>query len=227
MNATQLAALTRFDASQGPRKVGPTDGHYAELGGCDARFLVWGEESGGGFALIELLIALTIMNIGLLAVVAAFSSGIFAINRASHVATASTLADSQMEIYRALSYDWIGLDTSAVTDPVYRSDTACTGGGTCQNISAVGGGCAAGGAVRSSFPNACLPTRTLSGPDRHGYRIDTYVRILPPVDTPPARRERKNVTIVVRDGSVTTRVLAREESVFDCMVSASGSTCPS
>ncbi len=54
MTGTQITdALRRFDASQGPRKVGPEDGHYAELGGCDARFLVWGEESGGGFSLVE------------------------------------------------------------------------------------------------------------------------------------------------------------------------------
>jgi mannose-6-phosphate isomerase-like protein (cupin superfamily) len=54
MNATPITeALRRFDASQGPRKLGPADGHYAELGGCDARFLVWREESGGGFSLIE------------------------------------------------------------------------------------------------------------------------------------------------------------------------------
>ena len=45
--------LRRFDASQGPKTVGPTEGHYAQLGGCDARFLVWGEESGGGFSLVE------------------------------------------------------------------------------------------------------------------------------------------------------------------------------
>jgi mannose-6-phosphate isomerase-like protein (cupin superfamily) len=45
--------LRRFDASQGPRKVGPEDGLVAHLGGCDARFLVWGEESGGGFSLVE------------------------------------------------------------------------------------------------------------------------------------------------------------------------------
>ncbi len=43
----------RFDASQGPRIVGPNDGLYVELGGCDARFLIWGEESGGGFSLVE------------------------------------------------------------------------------------------------------------------------------------------------------------------------------
>jgi len=47
------SALKRFDASQGPRKVGPGEGHYAELGGCGARMLVWGEESGGAFSLVE------------------------------------------------------------------------------------------------------------------------------------------------------------------------------
>ncbi len=46
-------ALRRFDASQGPRKIGPADGLYAQLGGCGARILVWGEESGGGFSLVE------------------------------------------------------------------------------------------------------------------------------------------------------------------------------
>lgn len=45
--------LTRFDASQGPRKVGAEEGLVAHLGGCDARFLIWGEESGGGFSLVE------------------------------------------------------------------------------------------------------------------------------------------------------------------------------
>jgi mannose-6-phosphate isomerase-like protein (cupin superfamily) len=54
MSSTPLTqGLRRFDAAQGPRKIGPADGHYARLGGCDARFLVWGEESGGGFSLVE------------------------------------------------------------------------------------------------------------------------------------------------------------------------------
>jgi mannose-6-phosphate isomerase-like protein (cupin superfamily) len=52
-NAQLIENLTRFDASQGPRKVGRADGYVAELGGCDARFLVWGEESGGGFSIVE------------------------------------------------------------------------------------------------------------------------------------------------------------------------------
>lgn len=53
MSTARAEPIRRFDASQGPRKIGPTDGAVAELGGCDARFLVYGEESGGGFSMVE------------------------------------------------------------------------------------------------------------------------------------------------------------------------------
>jgi mannose-6-phosphate isomerase-like protein (cupin superfamily) len=43
----------RFDATQGPRLVGPADGECVDLGTLGARFMVWSEESGGGFALVE------------------------------------------------------------------------------------------------------------------------------------------------------------------------------
>jgi mannose-6-phosphate isomerase-like protein (cupin superfamily) len=44
---------TRFDASQGPRIVGPRDGTTLDLGSCGARLMISGEESGGGFSLVE------------------------------------------------------------------------------------------------------------------------------------------------------------------------------
>jgi mannose-6-phosphate isomerase-like protein (cupin superfamily) len=43
----------RFDATQGPRLVGSADGASVDLGTMGARFMVWSEESGGGFALVE------------------------------------------------------------------------------------------------------------------------------------------------------------------------------
>ena len=51
--ATQNLDLTRFDASQGPRIVGPDDGLLADLGSIGARMMVWTEETGGGFSLVE------------------------------------------------------------------------------------------------------------------------------------------------------------------------------
>lgn len=53
MTSHVTETLQRFDQRQGPRIVGAADGHVAELGGCDARFLAWGEETGGGFSLLE------------------------------------------------------------------------------------------------------------------------------------------------------------------------------
>ncbi len=42
-----------FDASQGPRKIGPNDGAYVDLGGIGVRFMAYMEETGGGFSLVE------------------------------------------------------------------------------------------------------------------------------------------------------------------------------
>src|SRR5213080_4758782 len=70
--------------------------------------------SEAGFGLIELLMAMVILNIGILAIVAAFSSSQIALNRASKVSTASALADTQMELYRAIKYDSIALDSTAL-----------------------------------------------------------------------------------------------------------------
>ena len=46
-------ALKRFDASQGPRIVGPEDGLSRQLMTIGARMMVWTEETGGGFSLVE------------------------------------------------------------------------------------------------------------------------------------------------------------------------------
>ena len=50
--------------------------------GADRTFVRAVLRRDGGFGLVELLIAMAMLNIGLLAVVAAFSSGIVSINRA-------------------------------------------------------------------------------------------------------------------------------------------------
>src|SRR5438045_4138045 len=67
-----------------------------------------------GFGLLELLMAMTMLNIGILALVAAFNSGAVALQRASRVSTAAALADTQMERYRAILYSTIGLDSTSV-----------------------------------------------------------------------------------------------------------------
>ena len=51
--ATTTTTRRRFDPSQGPRIVGPEDGKAVDLGSLGVRFMVWAEESGGGFSLVE------------------------------------------------------------------------------------------------------------------------------------------------------------------------------
>src|SRR6059058_5891135 len=83
-----------------------------------------------GFGLLELLMAMVMLNVGILAIVAAFSSGNAALARASRVSTASALADKQLESYRGLIYDNIVFTTTewnaGIADSTYTADTAYT-----------------------------------------------------------------------------------------------------
>ena len=51
--STKDEAGRRFDASQGPRLIGPSDGKAVDLGSVGVRFMAWTEETGGGFSLVE------------------------------------------------------------------------------------------------------------------------------------------------------------------------------
>ena len=73
-----------------------------------------------GFALVELLIAMTVLGIGLLALVASFSTGYVTLDRASIKGTASVLADRTMEAYRGQQFSAIVPGTTTTT---YSSST--------------------------------------------------------------------------------------------------------
>lgn len=162
----------------------------------------------GGFGLIELLMAIVILNIGVLAIVAAFNSGVVTLRRSSLTATASVLADQQIELYRALTWDQLSLDSSslATVDNNYKCDSVL--GSSCPNSTSalVQGTCA-------TVTQQCNPSRSLVGPDRHKYRVDTYILSDHPVT---ASRTVRKITVVVRDGLNLSKVLARSTTTFDC-----------
>jgi type II secretory pathway pseudopilin PulG len=162
-----------------------------------------------GFGLIELLMAMVMLNIGILAVVAAFNAGIVTINRASKVTTASALADQQLERYRALTYAAIALDATSVSsvDNTYKCDSAL--GASCPNSTS---GELTTTCSGSPLPNECLPSRSVTGADRKQYRVDTYITS----STPTGGRALKIVTVVVRDARrLSARPLYRAASTFD------------
>ena len=53
MPSSPHPALERFDGSGGPRKLGPQDGKFVDLGAVGVRFLAWAEETGGGCSIVE------------------------------------------------------------------------------------------------------------------------------------------------------------------------------
>jgi Tfp pilus assembly protein PilV len=155
-----------------------------------------------GFGLLELMVAMVMLNIGILAIVAAFNSAGLALQRASHTATASVLADSQMELYRAINYAAITLESvsaaAAAANTVYAADVANDGS------TVVPATCA------SSAANNCNAMRTVTGPDDVSYRVDTFIHYV----TPTSGRQLKRVTVVVRKTS-SLKMLARLSSTFD------------
>ena len=170
-----------------------------------------------GFGMIELLVSMVILNVGILALVAAFNSGSFALRRAGRTATASTLANSQMELYRAMLYTGIALDLSSVStltstdndyscDNAIKTSVAAACGSSNRKTQVTTTGCA------TPLPNECQPSRAVRGPDNRLYRVDTYIV----TDTPPTGRAVKLVTVVVRDSqNLSKPAVVRVASIFD------------
>jgi Tfp pilus assembly protein PilV len=167
-----------------------------------------------GFGLIELLMAMVMLNIGILAIVAAFNSGIVTLNRAGRISTAAALGDKTMEAYRAVPYGCIyentpGTDSTYTGDAAYDSTYQITTGSSC-----------------GTAPAAASATQT--GADRKRYRVDTFVvwacstgsvsgtSSSPVCSAAGAGRPLKKVTVVVRNPSaLTARPFVRIASTFD------------
>jgi prepilin-type N-terminal cleavage/methylation domain-containing protein len=162
-----------------------------------------------GFGLIELLITMTVLVVGIMALFAMFESGVRTISRASSVTTAGALADREMENFRSIRYVDIGLPETLVAGAAtpYTLDTAYTATagtttGTRVALSACG----------TSPCSTKVPVQTLTGADGRSYRVDTYVSW----HSVGTGRLVKLVTIVVRDAANPTgQTWARTASAFD------------
>jgi Tfp pilus assembly protein PilV len=148
-----------------------------------------------GFALVEMLAAIVLINIGLLAILLALNSGMVTLRRSAETSTASAIADQQLERFRARAFSAIYLDATllAATDSTYQSDSAYSASqvtGTCSPLAA-----------------ACTPSQSVTGPNGRTYRVDTYV-----VSVVPAGGSAvKQITVVVRkpgDPATLARVVS-------------------
>ena len=170
-----------------------------------------------GFGMVELLCAMGILAVGILAVFALFQAGIVNVKRASTVTTAAALADTEMERFRALKYSTLGLaqvdvDAIPTSDP-YKKDPAW------KPISSPLNQLNSTVVVAKCPATPCtdaLPTRTATGADGKSYRVDTYMtwHAVQNASGTPGRNV-KLITIVVRDAQTPTTVWARATSSFD------------
>lgn len=146
--------------------------------------------------MIELLCAMTVMMVGILAVFSLLQSGLIQIQRASKKTTAAAIADSEMEKFRAIKYDIIGVDDTNVAsaDSTYTGDTA--------------------------YRADTTPTTTLSaGMTDTALTLTVVSSAGFPVTTPPfviqVENERMIVNSVSGAGNATWTIRALSERGFD------------
>lgn len=166
-----------------------------------------------GQGVVELLAAMAVLTIALLALAAGYDTAAISLHNAGRKTEAAKLADGQMELYASLPFGSIGLDQTALAnvttagnpayDPTYVTDEAAlnaASSGTDVTIAGCG-----------SAPQ-CQPVQTVTGPDGHGYVLETFVR---DVVSTGSWKERV-VTVIVRDpGASGTPELFRETAGFD------------
>jgi prepilin-type N-terminal cleavage/methylation domain-containing protein len=139
-----------------------------------------------GMTLVELLIAMTVMAIGIAAIVAGFGSGFVTINRARTTSTVGALADKQMETYRQAGF--------ASLTP----------------------GALSGGTQTGSDGNTYWVGKTVSWTCVVGPANTTTSATPPTCTGTPATRPVKLVAIEVHKGSTSSGPLAFSESAtFD------------
>jgi type II secretory pathway pseudopilin PulG len=160
-----------------------------------------------GFGLVELLIAMTMLSLGILAVFGAFLSSETAIRRASENTTAMTIADSTIEPFFSVRNTQIGLTAAALTaaDSTHKADAAYKAadvdGDSILNE--------AGEAVTLAS-STFAPTSTVTGADGRSYRVDLYLSWR----AVSGGRNVKEATILVRKAN-ESRIIARVVSSFD------------
>jgi Tfp pilus assembly protein PilV len=169
------------------------------------------EES--GFGIVELVVACVVITVALLAIAAAFETGVVSIRAAANRTVAAKLANAQVERYAALAYTSIGLDATTLTNTTtsgnpsysstYVSDRTALNAitsGTDVTIS----GCGA--------TAQCLPVQTVTGTDNKSYMLETFVRDVVSFGTWTERI----VTVIVRNPNVSgTPEIFRVTAGFD------------
>jgi prepilin-type N-terminal cleavage/methylation domain-containing protein len=147
-----------------------------------------------GFTMIELIAAMALLSIAILALMASYDSAFMSLHSSAKTSSAALIANNQLELYGSQPYSGIGLDSSTLSsvlasDSVYAADKAALGGSNPVDVTL---------SCSLPLPANCLPVQTVVGADRHSYRLETFVRDITNVGSWTERQ----VTVIVRDTTV-------------------------
>jgi hypothetical protein len=169
-----------------------------------------------GQGLIELLAAMMVLSIALMALMAGYDSAFLSLHKSAQKTIASTLANQQLELYNALSYSKIGLDATTLAgiqtpgvsyDATYVADEASLDN-TANDADVTVTNC-------GSTAN-CLPIQSVTGTDGRRYRLETFVRDITNTSVSNISWTTREVTVIVRDPSTTgSPEILRLTTAFD------------
>jgi Tfp pilus assembly protein PilV len=176
--------------------------------------------------MIEMLAAVVLITVALLALMASYDQAFFSLHRSARTNAAAQLANTQLELYNSLyamstsaPLAQIGLNSSLLTtakssDAYYSTD---------ENALSPTGTDATNASCDTTSPQ-CKPVQTVSGSDGKSYRMETFVRDVTqsltctttttnPCSTTTTERV---VTVVIRDPNTSgTPTIYTATAAFD------------
>jgi Tfp pilus assembly protein PilE len=194
-----------------------------------------------GMGLIELVAAMVVITIALLALMASYDQAFFSLHAAARKTAAASLAETQLELYGSIyvpakvtttvtgtttttsttpsTFSSVGLSSSLVTtakasDAFYATDeTSLTPAGTTEVTNA---SC-------TTTDAQCMPVQaSVKGSDGKNYRIETFIRDISQTltcqgqTTTCGTTTERDVTVIVRDPNVSgTPVVYQATAAFD------------
>lgn len=168
-------------------------------------------QSEEGFLLVELIMAMMILTIALLALIGAYSFGFFAIGAAGTTSSASLIANNQLQLYSSLSYTSIGFNSTTLTNASYTYNTDETALNAIQSGTDI-----TNGTCGASTSAQCSPEQTVTaGADNKSYKVETFIRCV--ANPSVSGRKERVVTVYVKNASAsgTPSTVVKLQSAFD------------
>jgi Tfp pilus assembly protein PilV len=164
-----------------------------------------------GMGIVELIAAMVVITIALLALMASYDEAFFSLHAAARKTAAASLAETQLEIIGAIPYAQIGLSSSLLTtanaNTTYSADKAALSPtGTDVTYASC-----------TTTVTQCEPLQTsVLGSDGKHYTMETFIRDVSQTltcqgqTTSCGTTTERDVTVIVRDPNVSGTPLVYE-----------------